>query len=88
MATKKEIEAKFLEVCESYGLKTDSERGVDSHYKHSFHVLDFNSYYGYEIQKIHKNTGCSNLTPRMTGKEIFAYMGGLLDALNFKANEN
>jgi len=73
MATKKEIEAKFLEVCESYGRKF---------------VLYYNRYYGYEIQKIHKKTGCSNFTQRMTGKEIFAYMDGLLDALNFKANEN
>ena len=87
MATKKQIEAKFLHVCELYGFKTSSERGVNSYYENSFYVLDFNRYYGYQIQEIDKGTECVFHSPRMNAKEICAYIRGLLDSLHFKANE-
>lgn len=86
MATRKQIESKFLEVCESYGFKTSSERGVESYYENSFYLLDFNEHYGYQIQKIDKSTACSDISPRMNAKEIYAYMQGLINARILLAN--
>ena len=86
MATKKQIESKFLNVCKMYGLKTSSERGVNSYYRNSFYVLEYNRYYGYQIQKIDKGTECVDFTPRMNAKEIYAYMQGLINARILLAN--